>query len=203
MVLMFRWLGAVVGTLLFACASYAQPVNKAALEVSIDKPAAWNSWRARGIEGYDTTARLDAQQLQAQLSEKRMKLLMVVEKYEDVTVVPNPSLRIVIQPVGNLKGKPAEVLMEHYLVTIKVDTVDFKVRVPIQRLKINGWDAAYAETRATVARPSETKLRVFNHFTYLIPRDDYMVVVIGVIDADNVDGLLQELRDVARTLKIR
>jgi hypothetical protein len=199
----FRWLGGFMGTLLLSCAAYAQAADKVALEISIDKPAAWSFWRSQGVEGYDTTARLDAKQLQAHLSEKRMKLLMHVYKYEDVNVVPNPSLRVVIQPVGELKGKSAEVLMEHSLVTMKVDTVDFKVKAPIQRLKINGWDAAYVETRATTVRPSGAKLRVFNNFTYLIPRDDYMVIAIGVIDAENTNGLLQELRDVARTLKIR
>jgi hypothetical protein len=200
---MFRWMGSFLAILFLVCHAYAQAQDKAALEISIDKPASWSVYRGRNIEGDDATARLDAEQLRAHLSEKRMKLLMHVYKYEDVNVVPNPSLRIVIQPVGELKGKSAEVLMEHLIVTMKVDTVDFKVRTPIQSLKINGLDAAYVETRATTVRTADTKLRVVNNFTYLIPRGDYMVVAIGVIDAEDTNGLLQELRNVARTLKIR
>lgn len=181
--------------LFLVCPVYAQAQDKAALEISIDKPASWN--------GDDAIARPDAEQLRARLSEKRMKLLMHVYKYEDVNFIPNPSLRIVIQPVGELKGKSAEVLMENLILTMKVDTIDFKVRAPIYSLMINGLDAAYVETRATTVRPADAKLRVFNNFTYLIPRGDHMLIVIGVIDAENTNGLVQELRDIAKTLKIR
>ncbi len=185
----------IIFALLIAIQVSASNLNKfenPTAEFSIVKPNDWQFITAeQNIENLKRTEFNDKEFHQAMLKYSTAPLVAMV-KYPETFDDLNPSIKVNIKPLGQLKGAGPKKIMGLILPQLKKMFQDFKlVQVP-KDLKISGHNAAYMRIDYSMNTPDGRSFPTTSEM-WIVPRGDYFFMIGSGTRQDEQTGSRAEI----------
>ena len=119
------------------------------------------------------------------------------EPYDDV----NPSFKVIIKPLGDLKGKSPEELISLSIPQFQRMFKDFVlVQAPTEGA-VSGMKSAYARINYTMEIPDGRTFPTTSEL-WIVPRGDYFFMIGAGTRQDEKTGTRDEIRAILETVKI-
>lgn len=167
----------------------------------ISKPESWQFVSAQqNLENLRRTELKDSEFHQAMLKHANAPLVVMMkypEPYEDL----NPSLKISVRPMGQLKGVDPKELVSVLLQNFKQVFKDFEVLQPPMDTELAGLSGAYMEVSYSLVVPEVGEYPTLSQL-WILPRGDYFFMVGAGTRVDEQTGTRQEIAGILQSLSI-
>ena len=196
---------------LFAsAAAYSQNANQAnpantftspTAGFSITKPNTWVFGSMEQVATSREAIRLKDKELEQQMRARASAPLVVILKHQEPYDDLNPSVQVLLRPLGQLEGRSAVELMSIVVPTIQRAVADFTVIEPIKETTVGGQKAAYMKSKYTVANAEGREFRALSRL-WIVTRGKFMFMISmsGPRDGPNVSE--DEFAEILRSIRI-
>jgi len=167
---------------------------------SITKPPAWFFGTMEQVTASRASIRLKDEELGQQVREANSPLVVILkhkEPYEGL----NPSVQVLLRPLGQLEGEPAVEVMNIIIPTVKRAMPDFTIVEPIKETTVNGRKAAYMKSKYTVKNAEGGEFPVLSRL-WVIPRGNLVFMVSMLSPQEGPDVSETEFAEVLRSIRI-
>lgn len=141
--------------------------------IELVKPQGWHFMDLESVAKHRAAAKLKDEDMQQAIFELATAPLFAATKYPEPYEALNPSLQVLVRPLGNMKGASGAEILALVLQSLESAFVDFKLLEPVSEFELDGLVAAALKASYTVENqagdgfPTETVMMV-------IPRDSFM-----------------------------
>lgn len=143
---------------------------------TVVKPAAWQFASMEQVATNRAIARLKDKELEEQIRQKANAPLVVILKHPEPHDALNPSVQVMVRPVGPLEGKTAVELMRLVVPTIQRAMADFEFVDAIRETQVGDMPAAYMKAKYTVANPEGREFKTLSRL-WIVPRRSFMFLI--------------------------
>lgn len=114
---------------------------------TIIKPDAWQFASMEQVAAHRAVARLKDKELEEQIRRRANAPLVVILRHPEPYDALNPSLQVMVRPLGQLEGKSALELLRLVIPTLQRAMADFAFAEPIREMKVGGMPAAFMKAK--------------------------------------------------------
>lgn len=166
----------------------------------VTKPAGWHYVTAEQNQANLKAVKLSDQEFQDAMQKYATAPLVAMAKHEEPYEDINPSFKVNIRALGDLKGKPATELAGLLVPQLQRVFKDFELAQPPIETVVSGMKGAYVRMNYTMetpggAFPTTSEL-------WLIPRGDFFFMVGAGTRTDEKTGTRKEIAAIMKTVKI-
>jgi hypothetical protein len=119
------------------------------------------------------------------------------EPYEDL----NPSFKVNIKPLGQLKGKSGKDIIGLLLPQLQKAFKDFKLVQPPMEVLVSGIKSGYVRLNYSLQIPDGTMFPTTSEL-WIVPRGDYFFMMGAGTRQDEKTGSRKEIVDIIQSVKI-
>lgn len=193
------WFLGVVSLASFAdeASHYSNPT----VGLKLTKPEAWQFVSAqKNLESLKNVKLQDAE-FQAAMLKYATAPLVVLMKFPEPYPDVNPSFKVTIKPLGQLKGMDAKEIAGHLLPLLQRTFKDVSVVQPPEDVTVSGLKGAYLRVTYTLeavdAGPFPTSSEL-----WIVPRGDYFFMIGAGTRTDEKTGTRDEIQAILNTIII-
>ena len=190
--------------LFFSALAFAENDNtftNVTVGFSITKPDSWQFFT--GEQNLENLKKM-------QLKDEEFRELMVkystaplvaMTKYPEPYDDLNPSLKVNIKPLGNLKGMDPKGIVKLAAGPLKNVFKDFEIKVPPTDVTVSGLRAGYVQVNYSVTIPDGRSFPTTSEL-WIVPRGDYFFMIGAGTRQDEKTGTRAEIQSILKTAKI-
>ena len=168
---------------------------------SVTKPDSWQFFTAeQNLENLKRMQLNDEQFRKVMLKYSTAPLVAMMkypEPYDDL----NPSLKVNVKPLGNLKGTDPKGIISLVAGPLKSVFKDFEITVPPTDTTVSGLRAGYTQFNYSLAIPDGRSLPTTSEL-WIVPRGDYFFMIGAGTRQDEKTGTRAEIQNILKTVKI-
>ena len=168
---------------------------------SITKPAIWVFGTMEQVATSRAAIRLKDKELEQQMRARANAPLVVILKHQEPYDDLNPSVQVLLRPLGQLEGRSAVELMSIVVPTIQRAVVDFTVIEPIKETTVGGQKAAYMKSKYTVTNAEGREFRALSRL-WIVPRGKFMFMISMSGPQEGPDVSESEFAEVLKSIRI-
>jgi hypothetical protein len=168
---------------------------------AVIKPAAWQFASMEQVATNRAVARLKDKELEAQIRQRASAPLVVILKHPEPHDDLNPSVQVMVRPLGQLEGKSAMELMRLVVPTIQRAMADFAFVEQIQETKLGGMPAAFMKAKYTVANPEGREFKTLSRM-WIVPRGSFMFMISASGPQEGADVSEAEFKGILDSIQI-
>ena len=195
---------AIVAGAVMAAEGNTNDVNVFASQTAgfrVSKPAAWTFASMQQVSQYRASARLKDKELEEAVRQRAnaplVAIMKHVEPYDDL----NPSVQVILRPLGTLAGKSAVELMKLAILPLQQAMADFQFVEPIQKTTVGGKPAAFMKAKYTVANPEGREFKTFSRM-WIVPRGQFMFMMSMSGPQEGGDVSEKEFAEIHKSIQI-
>ena len=128
--------------------------------------------------------------------------MLVMTKFPEPFEDLNPSFKVNIRPLGNLKGKTPTELLDLILPPFRSALKDFELVQPPTEVKVSGIPSGYARMNFVVQSPNGDAFPTTSEL-WIVPRGDYFFMIGAGTRQDEKTGSRREIQSIIRSVKIQ
>lgn len=168
---------------------------------AVVKPAAWQFASMEQVATNRAVARLKDKELEAQVRQRASAPLVVMLKHPEPHDDLNPSVQVMVRPLGQLEGRSAIELMRLVVPTIRRAMADFSLVEEIQETTVGQMPAAYMKARYTVANPEGREFKTLSRM-WIVPRGSFMFMISASGPQEGPDVSETEFKAILDSIQI-
>jgi len=167
----------------------------------VTKPSGWHFMSAEQNKANLKAVKMNDQEFQQAMEKYATAPLVAMTKHEEPYADVNPSFRVNIRALGDLKGKPPVELAGLLVPQLQKVFKDFDLVQPPIEIVVSGHKSAYVRMNYTLetadggAYPTTSEL-------WIVPRGDYFFMVGAGTRTDEKTGTRKEIAAILKTVKI-
>lgn len=190
--------------LVFGLALLAQPADvfrspTAGFEIA--KPSSWHYATAEQNRENLNAAKLTDQEFQAAMLKYATTPLVILTKFAEPYPDLNPSLKVNIRPLGQLKGRPPADVIRLILPQLERAFKDFQLVQPPTDVVVSGLNAAYARIHYTLQTSDGHSFPTASEL-WVIPRGEFFFMIGAGTRQDEKTGSREEISTIINSIKI-
>lgn len=167
----------------------------------ITKPEAWQfATVQQNLDNLKST-KLQSTEMQEAMVRSATAPLVVMFKYPEPYQDINPSFKVNIKPLGQLKGRDAKQIAGLLLPSLQKAFKDFAVAQAPSDVTVSGLKGAYMRVTYSLEVP-EVGLFPTTSELWIVPRGDYFFMIGAGTRTDEKTGSRQEIQDILKTISI-
>jgi hypothetical protein len=168
---------------------------------SITKPDSWQFFTAeQNLENLKRMQLKDEEFRELMVKYSQAPLVAMTkypEPYDDL----NPSLKVNVKPLGNLKGMDPKGIVKVATGPLKNVFKDFEIKVPPTDVIVSGLRGAYVQFNYSVSIPDGRSFPTTSEL-WIVPRGDYFFMIGAGTRQDETTGTRAEIQDILKTARI-
>lgn len=167
----------------------------------IAKPDSWNFMSIEKFTANRENIRLKDEELGVAIRERASAPLVAITKHEEPYDDLNPTITVVLRPVGPLQGKPATEIMAFAVRPMQNAFHDFKYIRDIHEIEISGLKASHMQASYTISNKEGRNFKVVSRM-WMVPRGAFIFLIgmSGPESGPDVSGA--EFDHVLKSIKI-
>lgn len=167
----------------------------------ITKPAKWQFATAAQHQENLKAVKLSDQEFQAAMLKyatvPMVSMMKYPEPYDDI----NPSFKVNIRPLGQLRGKTAVELVNVIVPSLQKAFKDFEVAQPATAVEVSGLKAAYVRFNYSLEVADSLKFPTTSEL-WIVPRGDYFFMLGAGTRQDEKTGSRSEIQSILKSVRI-
>lgn len=167
----------------------------------ITKPEAWQFATAQQNLNNLRSTKLQSAEMQEAMVKYAAAPLVVMFKYPEPYQDINPSFKVNIKPLGQLKGRDAKEIAGLLLPSLQKAFKEFAVAQEPSDVTVSGLKGAYVRVTYSLEIP-EVGLFPTSSELWIVPRGDYFFMIGAGTRTDEKTGSRQEIQDIVKTIRI-
>lgn len=168
---------------------------------TVIKPASWEFASMETVAAQRAVARLKDEELEEQIRQRANAPLVVIMKHPEPYDDLNPSVQVIVRPLGELAGKSAVELMRYVVPALQLAMADFTFVEEIQEADVGGRSAAYTKAKYTVADAAGREYKTLARM-WIVPRGVFMFMISMSGPQEGPDVSETEFADVLQSIRI-
>lgn len=168
---------------------------------TITKPKDWQFASAQQIATNRATARLKDKELEELIKQRASAPLVVVTKHQEPHDDLNPSVQVMMRPLGQLEGRSAVELMGLVVPSLQRAMADFTFVEKVKETKVGEVSAAYLKAKYTVANPEGREFKTLTRM-WVIPRGAFMFMISMSGPQEGPDASEKDFSAILDSIKI-
>ena len=168
---------------------------------SITKPNGWVFATTDQIATNRANVRLKDKELEEQMRQRASAPLIAIMKHEEPYDDLNPSVQVLLRPLGQLEGRSALELMNIVIPSMQRAMVDFQFVEEIRETVVGGQKAAYTKSKYTVSNAEGRTFPTLSRL-WLIPRGKFMFMLSMSGHQEGLDVSEKEFAEILKSIKI-
>jgi len=168
---------------------------------SITKPKGWVFATNDQIVTNRAHVRLKDKELEEQIRQRASAPLIAILKHKEPYDDLNPSVQVLLRPLGQLEGKTPLELMNIVIPSIQRAMVDFQFVDEIRETIVGGQKAAYTKSKYTVSNSEGRTFPTLSRL-WLIPRGKFMFMLSMSGHQGGPDVSETEFAEILKSIKI-
>jgi hypothetical protein len=129
--------------------------------------------------------------------------LVTIAKYPEPTDKLNPSVKVVLRPLGQLQGKSPREIAQITARGMSAAIPSFRVEGDIEKAAIDGHDAAFFRSRFSITAGEQGSTFAVRSRTWLVPRGSYLFIIAMSGPETGEQGLEADFDRILRSVMIR
>lgn len=186
------------------CAAYAaepDTFSSPTAGFKVTKPSGWHYvTAAQNLENLKAT-KLNDEEFQAAMLRYSTAPLVAMTKYAEPYEDVNPSFKVNIKPLGQLKDQSATGLISILLPQFQKAFRDFVLSQPPVEIEVAGMKAAYTRINYTLQVAGGATFPITSEL-WIVPRGDYFFLIGAGTRQDEKSGSRKEIEAIIRTVSI-
>jgi len=183
---------------------YAQQLNifqSPKVGFSITKPSDWQYLTAEQNLNNLKSIKLNDKEFQAAMAQYATTPLVVMAKFKEPYDDLNPSVKVNIKPLDQLKGTDSKQILSLILPQFEKSFKDFKLMQAPQDVQVGDLKAAYVRINYSLQIPDG---RIFptTSEVWIVPRGDYFFMIGAGTRQDEKNASRKEIDQIIKTIKI-
>jgi hypothetical protein len=168
----------------------------------VTKPNDWIFMTAQeNIENIKRTELSDTE-FQQKMVKYATAPLVVIAKYQEPYDDLNPSLKVNIKPLGQLKGTDAKQVLNLIIPQFQKAFQDYNLVQPPMDQTVAGLKAAYMRINYSLATPDGRKFPASSEL-WIIPKDEYFFMIGAGTRQDEKTGKRSEIMEILNSVVIK
>jgi hypothetical protein len=151
-------------------------LHDTAAGISLIKPAGWTTASAQDIERNRERVRLPDSELQRAMQEGATAPLLVFMKYPESHDELNPSVQVVLRPLGPLVGATPTQILEAAIGPLEQVFYDFEFVQRARETTVDGLPAAYMVAKYSIANTDGATFATLSRL-WVVPRGGLMFMI--------------------------
>jgi hypothetical protein len=206
---LMRFLTCFVAMFFFGVAShaFAAPANdvnsfySSSAGFTIIKPGDWYFATTGQAAENRGSVRLKDKELEEMVRQRGSRPLVVLLKHQEPFGELNPSVQVVLNPLGELRGKSAVELMRLIAPSIQQAMTDFSIVEQIHEATVGGMPAAFMKSTGTVANKKGRPFAVLSR-VWIVPRGSFLFMISMSGPQQGLDVSEAEFKEIADSILI-
>jgi len=185
-----------------ATASAGETFKNPTAGFEVTKPKGWHYVTTEQMQEDLKRVKLEDKDFQEALQKYATVPMVAMDKYEEPYNDVNPSFKVNLRPMGQLKGRSAVEILNMFLPQLQRTLKDASVVQQPMKSVVSGLEGAYTrmdyslETSDGQTFPSASEL-------WIIPRGDYFFLFGAATRQDEKNGTRKEIQAILKTVKIK
>lgn len=168
---------------------------------TITKPESWVFATTEQIATNRASVRLKDKELEEQLKQRASTPLIAIMKHQEPYDDINPSVQVLLRPLGQLEGKSPLELMNILIPSMQRAMVDFQFVEEIRETVVCGQKAAYAKSKYTVTNTEGRTFPILGRL-WVIPRGKFMFMLSMSSPQEGADVSEKEFAEILKSIMI-
>lgn len=170
---------------------------------SLTKPEGWHFGTVESEQQNRERVSVGNAELDELVRKQASASLVMVTKYPEPSDTLNPSVKVILRPLGGLQGTPPRGLATAVVTGMKNAIPSFQVDGEIQDVVISGLPGAKVNSHFTIEQVEQgTKFDVRSR-TWFVPREAYFFMIAMSGPLDGPDASEAEFDQVLASIEIR
>jgi hypothetical protein len=184
-----------------AAADEADTFRNPTAGFELTKPAEWQYITAAEAQENLKATKLNDQEFQAAMLKYATVPMVAMMKYPEPYDDINPSFKVNIKPLGQLKGRTAVELVSMILPQLQKVFKDYElVQAPVE-IEVSGLKAAYARINYSLETVDGSTFPCASEL-WIVPRGDYFFMLGAGTRQDETTGARSEIQGILKSVKI-
>ena len=189
----------------FLCPVFAedgQQFENATAGISVVRPAGWHTASLQEVEANRERVRIPDEELQEAIRKYATAPLFVFTKHTEPHDNLNPSIQVILRPLGPLAGLSPTKIMEVAMTPLQQTLADFAFVKEIHETSVSGMPAAHMKATYTLTMAEGGEFRALAR-TWIVPRGSFMFL-IGMSGPEQGPHVSEEeFADVIQSVEIK
>lgn len=186
---------------LFLPAQSADVFKNPTAGFEITKPPDWHYATAEQNAENLRAVRMGDPGFQAAMLKYATTPLVVLTKFEEPFPDLNPSLKVNIRPLGQLKGRPPGDIIRLVLPQLERAFKDFQLKQPPSDAVVAGLAASYLQVYYTLQTADGSSFPAASEL-WIVPRGDFFFMIGAGTRQDEKTGSREEIAAILKSVKI-
>lgn len=167
----------------------------------LTKPTGWSYATADQNAANLKGTKLNDQEFQAAMLKYASAPLVILTKHPEPYPDLNPSLKVNIRPLGQLKGRPATEIINLILPQLERAFKDFQIAQPPTEVSVSGLAGAYVRVHYTLQTAENASFPTASEL-WIVPRGDFFFMIGAGTRQDEKTGTRAEIASIIQSVKI-
>jgi hypothetical protein len=168
---------------------------------TIRKPEAWRFASNEEVNTNRSLPQASTKELDQLLRKNKPHRLVVITKYPEPNDELNPTVSVIVRPLGELEGKSAVQVMRAAIGALQNVMKDVAFVEPIQATKVGGLAAGYAKITYTSVSPKGREFKPLSRM-WVVPREGYMFMISMAGPREGKDVSEEEFKEILELIRI-
>jgi len=169
---------------------------------TIVKPEDWHFGSAEETAKNRAIARLKDKEMEEQIRQRASAPLIVITKHKEPIDDLNPSVQVIMRPMGQLQGRTALELMTNFVApSLQNAMADFTFVEKVKETKIAGHSAAYFKAKYTARNAKGAEFGTLSRM-WIIPRGAFLFLLSMSGPQEGPDVSEKEFATILDSIKI-
>lgn len=181
--------------------SAGEPFRNPTAGFEVTKPDGWSFTTAAEYQENLKAVKLTDQEFQVAMQKYSTVPMVAMTKYKEPYDDINPSFKVNIKPLGQLKGKTAVEILGVVVPQLERVFKNFKLAQTPTDVSVSGLKAAYARINYSLETPDGQSFPTTSEL-WIVPRGDYFFMLGAGTREDEKTGSRKEIQAILNTVKI-
>ena len=169
---------------------------------TIVKPKDWHFASAEETAKNRAIARLKDKEIEEQMRQRASAPLIVITKHKEPIEDLNPSVQVIMRPLGQLQGRSALELMTNFVApSLQNAMANFMFVEKVKETKIAGHSSAYLKAKYTVGNADGVEFGTLTRM-WIIPRGAFLFMLSMSGPQEGPDVSEKEFAAILDSIKI-
>ncbi len=168
---------------------------------TIVKPGNWHFLSAERIMENRGSVRLKDKELEKMVRERAQLPLVAITRYAEPYNDLNPSVQVILRPLGELQGKPPVELLDILMGGFEQVFADFTVQEQPGKTTVGRLNAAQARIAYTISGPDDREYVAISRI-WVIPRGSFIFLMSMGTPPDKEDEVVKDFEKMLSSIKI-
>jgi hypothetical protein len=182
--------------------SAPQRFENATAGIALTRPAGWNTASVQTVQENRERVQLSDSELQVAMQKFATAPLFVFMKYPEPHPTLNPSVQVILRPLGPLAGSAPTEILKIAVAAMQKGFPDFTFVREIESAQISGLAAAHMRAQYTLKNADGSEFKILSRL-WLVPRGSFMFLIGMSGPQEGPDISESEFAEVLGSIKIQ